>query len=127
LIDPTKAQPTVEIEFDEDSLPPIGSTEMVEVESDTPPNFGGDLIFEQVDEPTDDYATEISELSTEDQALAEQQKVCPVSNLPLGSMGAPIKVMLGGKPVFICCERCRRNLLAEPTKYLAKLERKAVR
>ena len=127
LIDPARAQPTVEIEFDKDSLPPIGSTEMVAVESETLPSFGGDLIFEQVDEPTDDYATEIRELSAEDQALADQQQVCPVTNLPLGSMGAPVKVMLGGKPVFICCERCRRDLLAEPTKYLAKIEREAAR
>jgi len=30
LIDPTKAQPKIEFEFDEDSLPPIGTFEMVE-------------------------------------------------------------------------------------------------
>jgi Cu(I)/Ag(I) efflux system membrane fusion protein len=41
--------------------------------------------------------------------------------MPLGSMGVPIKVDVDGRPVFICCEGCRDELLAEPSKYIAKL------
>ena len=63
----------------------------------------------------------LSELSPEDRALAERQRICPVAEYRLGSMGAPRRVDVQGTPVFICCERCRERLLAEPDKYLAKL------
>jgi hypothetical protein len=75
----------------------------------------------------DEQRAAIGELLSEDQELAWQQKVCPVTDMPLGSMGAPIKVMVEGHPVFICCEGCRDSLLAEPAKYLAKIEKEAVR
>lgn len=123
LIDPTKAQPIVEIEFDEGDLPPIGTPQMVAVEALTLPLHYSPTLVEQVDEPT----TVTSELSPDDQQLVARQKVCPVTNLPLGSMGAPIKVMVEGRPVFICCEGCRKQLIAEPAKFLAKLPEEAVR
>lgn len=55
----------------------------------------------------------LSKLPEEDRKLAEAQKTCPVGNSALGSMGTPIKVDVGGKPVFICCEGCRKSLLAD--------------
>ncbi len=65
----------------------------------------------------DKEAAEIREaapkLPEEDRKLAEEQKTCPVGNSALGSMGTPIKVDVGGKPVFICCEGCRKSLLAD--------------
>ena len=61
-------------------------------------------------------------LSAEDAKLAKAQETCPVSDEKLGDMGAPIKVMVGDKPVFICCSSCKKNLLANPDKYLAKLK-----
>ena len=60
-------------------------------------------------------------LSAADQALADAQKICPVSDSELGSMGTPIKVMVNEQPVFICCEHCKEPLLAEPDKFLQKL------
>ena len=63
----------------------------------------------------------LAELSPEDRSLAEKQKICPVTNELLGSMGAPLKVDLNGKPVFICCEGCKEELLKKPNEYLAKL------
>ena len=63
----------------------------------------------------------LSELSAEDRALAESQRICPVTKMPLGSMGTPPKVDVNGTPVFICCEGCREGLLKEPAKYLAIL------
>ena len=63
----------------------------------------------------------LAKLPDADRRLAESQRVCPVANQPLGSMGKPIKVDVNGKPVFICCEGCRERLLGEPKKYLAKL------
>jgi Cu(I)/Ag(I) efflux system membrane fusion protein len=63
----------------------------------------------------------LAELSPEDRSLAERQKICPVTGELLGSMGAPIKVDVNGKPVFICCEGCKEKLLKKPDEYLAKL------
>ena len=62
-----------------------------------------------------------SKLSADDRTLAESQRICPVTMLPLGSMGTPLKVDVNGTPVFICCEGCRESLLEEPAEYLAKL------
>jgi hypothetical protein len=61
------------------------------------------------------------------QALAEKQKVCPVTGEPLGSMGAPQPVSVtdskGGRhTVLICCESCRDSLTEKPDEYLAKLD-----
>ncbi len=54
-----------------------------------------------------------------DAALIAQQKVCPVMDEPLGGMGNPIKVMVGDKPIFLCCKGCIKKIQAEPAKYLA--------
>jgi len=70
-----------------------------------------------------DEAKGLAELAPEDRALAEAQETCPVSGEPLGSMGAPIKVMVKDRPVFLCCESCRKKLLADPDKYLEMLDR----
>jgi hypothetical protein len=59
--------------------------------------------------------------STEDEKLIARQKVCPVMDEPLGSMGAPVKVIVDGRVVFLCCKGCERDLRADPRKYLAKV------
>ncbi len=61
-------------------------------------------------------------LSAEDQALADKQKVCVVGGEALGSMGTPIKMMVGDRAVFLCCEGCRGAVEKDPEKYLAKLD-----
>ena len=63
----------------------------------------------------------LAELSPEDRAVAEKQRICPVTGELLGSMGAPMKVEVKGQTVFICCEGCKEELLAKPDEYLAKL------
>src|SRR5262249_8824369 len=63
-------------------------------------------------------------LSPEDQLLVKQQKICPVTEQSLGSMGTPVRVMVRGRPVFICCEGCRQPLLDSPGKYLSRLPKK---
>ncbi len=69
----------------------------------------------------------LSALNAEDRALAEQQRICPVTEMALGSMGTPPKVEVNGRSVFLCCEGCRARLLAEPVKYLAKLPQEVAR
>jgi hypothetical protein len=65
----------------------------------------------------------MAELSAEDRREAEQQKICPVSMEPLGSMGVPMRVAAGDREVFICCEGCTTPLQEDPEKYLANLEK----
>lgn len=59
---------------------------------------------------------------TEEQRVAAaiaEQKVCPVSGQPLGSMGEPIGVAIGDQTVYACCQGCVAPMKAEPAKYLA--------
>lgn len=73
------------------------------------------------DSPTPEMIAALSKLSEQDRSLVEKQKICPVADYQLGSMGTPIKIDVNGTPVFICCEGCRESLLEEPETYLAKL------
>ncbi len=63
------------------------------------------------------------ELAPEDRLLAERQKLCPVTNKPLGSMGTPARVVVSGQVVFLCCDGCEGALKRDPAKYLAKLSK----
>lgn len=63
----------------------------------------------------------LAQLSAVDRALAEKQKICPVSGEPLGSMGTPVKVNVNGRDVFLCCAGCEDALRDQPETYLAKL------
>jgi Cu(I)/Ag(I) efflux system membrane fusion protein len=66
---------------------------------------------------------ELAKLPPVDAAAAEKQHICPVSDEMLGTMGPPLKVDVNGTPVWICCEGCREELLANPEKFLAKLNK----
>ncbi len=117
-------------------LPPIGPIEIIGPTTELPtlepppameppamelPMSGG-----TTDQGEDDeIAAALARLSPADRALARKQKNCPVADMPLGSMGTPIKVDVGGTPVFICCEGCRETLLENPAEYLDKLRRGA--
>jgi len=69
----------------------------------------------------DAEAKALAGLSAEDRALAVKQAICLVSGEKLGSMGTPYKVQVKGKTVFLCCDGCKDDLLADPDRYLAKL------
>ena len=60
-------------------------------------------------------------LSAEDRALAEKQRICPVSGEPLGSMGKPYKITVKGQTVFLCCDGCEAEIKKDPDKYLQKI------
>jgi hypothetical protein len=57
----------------------------------------------------------------EDRFLAERQKLCPVTSKALGSMGAPARIVVSGRVVFLCCGGCEDALRRESAKYMAKL------
>lgn len=49
----------------------------------------------------------LAPLSAADRKLAETQRFCPMmEHSRLGAMGTPIKLMIEGKPVFVCCKGC---------------------
>ena len=60
-------------------------------------------------------------LSDVDRAAAEKQKMCPVSNEELGSMGKPIKVTIKGQEFFICCGGCKSDTEKKTDEVLAAL------
>lgn len=65
----------------------------------------------------------LDKLSAEDRKLAEAQKVCVIQQEnPLGVMGVPVKIMVKGQPVFLCCKGCLDMAQAEPDKTLAKVK-----
>ena len=107
-------------------LPPIGPIEMMEPAEMIPemqlPATAGPA---NDDDANAGFFESLSTLSPADRAAALDQKTCPVTDMPLGSMGPPIKVDVNGTSVFICCEGCRESLLAEPAAYLAKLRKGA--
>lgn len=64
----------------------------------------------------------LAELSDDDRVAAEAQKFCAVEpENRLGSMGAPIKVMIEGQEVFLCCDGCKDAALKDPKATLASV------
>lgn len=61
----------------------------------------------------------VAKVTKADAELVAKQKVCPVMDEPLGSMGQPVKMLVNDKPIFLCCKGCIKKIKAEPTKYLA--------
>jgi Cu(I)/Ag(I) efflux system membrane fusion protein len=94
--------------------------------SDKPPQAANDHSHTDHDHDHDKDETRIranlAKLSESDRALAEKQHLCPVSGDHLGTMGVPLKVLVKGETVLICCESCRAPLTEDPDKYLAKLK-----
>ena len=71
-------------------------------------------------EEGDEIKAGLAGLGPEDRRLAEDQRLCPVSDEPLGSMGTPVKAEVKGQPVFLCCKSCVKRALADPDQTLAK-------
>ncbi len=65
----------------------------------------------------------LKELSAEDRAAAEKQRICPVSGDLLGEMGKPYKITVQGRTVFLCCSGCEAQFRRNPEKYFAKMKK----
>jgi YHS domain-containing protein len=83
----------------------------------------GQMKMDMGEKPDAKIAASLAQLSEEDRALAEKQRICPVSGQPLGSMGVPVKVTVKGQDVFLCCEGCKEAIEKDPDTYLAKLNK----
>lgn len=78
----------------------------------------------QTEEAEKDIQVALSELAPTDKATAEAQRWCAV--MPenrLGAMGKPVKVLLEGKPVFLCCAECEKQARANAKATLTKVEK----
>ena len=71
-----------------------------------------------------DVKAAFAKLNASDRAAAEAQRWCPI--MPddrLGAMGTPVRIMLEGKPVFLCCAECEKDARANPKATWAKVEK----
>ncbi len=83
----------------------------------------GDHAHHDHEHDDEQIAANLAKLSPEDQKLAKQQKICPATGEPLGSMGVPKKITVKGQTLFICCQGCEEKIRANPDEYLAKLKK----
>ncbi|HVK15206.1 MAG TPA: hypothetical protein VM597_41085 [Gemmataceae bacterium] len=66
----------------------------------------------------------LNKLPPEDRALAEEQIFCATEpENRLGGMGVPVKVLVKGEPVFLCCKGCEKNVQEKPDETLATVKR----
>lgn len=69
-------------------------------------------------------ADTLKKLSVADQKLATAQRFCPMMPYSrLGADGTPLKVMVGGKPVFVCCKGCIKGATKDAKATLAKTDK----
>jgi Cu(I)/Ag(I) efflux system membrane fusion protein len=66
--------------------------------------------------------TALDKLPPDERAAAERQKLCPITGMPLGSMGTPVKIDLRGKTIWLCCAGCEAEAAENPDKTLQKLK-----
>ena len=74
------------------------------------------------DDEAEAVAAALARLAPDDRKLAQAQRTCPIRNEPLGTMGVPVKLVLKGTPVFVCCKACVAEAGADPAKTLARVE-----
>ncbi len=68
-------------------------------------------------------AETLAKLPLEDRQAATAQRLCAVSEEPLGSMGVPIKLTIGGQTVWICCQHCEAEAKAHPQETSERAQR----
>jgi Cu(I)/Ag(I) efflux system membrane fusion protein len=70
---------------------------------------------------SDKVQANLAKLPEADRKLAVAQGVCPISGLPLGSMGVPETMTVQGRVLFVCCEGCRDQVNQDPQAALSRL------
>ena len=64
---------------------------------------------------------QVSYASNSDFAAVQAQGKCPVMNQPLGQHGRPIKILINGKELFVCCKGCIERVKKRPVYYLSQV------
>jgi hypothetical protein len=87
-----------------------------------PSKSGGSTVRASTpDDPEAKIAAGLARLAPADRKLAEQQRTCPIlAGSRLGSMGQPVKLLLSGETVFLCCRGCEPSAKANPQATAAK-------
>src|SRR5262249_40132551 len=49
-------------------------------------------------------------LSAQDAARILNQRTCPITKLALGSMGVPVRMLVGEHIVYLCCGGCKSRV-----------------
>jgi hypothetical protein len=74
-------------------------------------------------DPDADIKANLARLTPEERRLAEAQKYCPVMpEVRLGEMGPPIKLVVKGETMFVCCKNCLEEAPREADKTLAQFK-----
>lgn len=63
----------------------------------------------------------VSRATAADHPAIRAQGACPVMNQSLGSHGNPTKILIDGRPVFVCCGGCVSKVKQNPGQFLAKV------
>ncbi len=79
-----------------------------------PPAYAGNAI--QPAAPT----VVVAETTAADAAAIRAQGNCPVMKQPLGGHGTPIKLLVDGQPVFVCCQGCIDKVKKDPLSYISQ-------
>ncbi len=98
------------------SPPMIGSPPPLPTGNSMTPISPGGVLQQQVNIPSEMKGVAL--LPASEQPIALRQKTCPVTGGPLGSMGKPIRVSVGGKSIYVCCQGCVGTVEKNPEKYL---------
>lgn len=67
------------------------------------------------------YLAKVDAMIVESQSADYPLKKCLVSGEQLGSMGDPLKIVVGNRLVELCCKSCMKKAVADPAGTLAKL------
>ena len=95
------------------SNPPAPDPESSATNAETPTGGEDDAEIKQA----------LAELPEADRAEAEAQRFCAIERENrLGSMGKPVKLVIDGRPVFVCCAGCEDAAKANPEKTLASVD-----
>jgi YHS domain-containing protein len=62
----------------------------------------------------------VAPLTAADRPAIDQQQVCPVTGAQLGSMGAPVKILVNEQPLYVCCLGCVPKIRENPQPYLPR-------
>jgi hypothetical protein len=69
------------------------------------------------------YLGELNKAVVAEQGKDYPLKTCPVSKDELGGeMGKPVDVVLAGRLIKLCCKNCKKDLEADPAKFIAVVD-----
>lgn len=62
---------------------------------------------------------QVVKVTAADAPAIRAQATCPVMGTPLGQHGEPVKLLIDGRPLFVCCQGCVPRVQSDPQRYLA--------